>query len=156
MISKRRAFSLMVVLVLVLLMASGVAGVFASGEPEAGTVVGEQTFTLYGPTAVTTGTVNSTGSLMRSFNAVDVFVTVDVTNATVTSTVQYSADGTNWADADYEYATDSAIATKAYTRVQSADGTEVIRLPMAGEYLRVNMVVTGAATPTVLAVARNN
>lgn len=126
----------------------------------------QRTYTIYGPTAVTTGTVNTDSpnldeynrdmALTTGFGVADVFVAVDGTGTfTATSTVQVSADGSNWATADYEYATDSAIATQSFARTQTADGTEYMRVPLAGERLRVQIAVTGAVTPTVWVTYRN-
>jgi hypothetical protein len=126
----------------------------------------QRTYTLYGPTAVTTSTVNTASPNLDTYNrdmavttgfgTADVFVTVDGTGTfTATSTVQVSADGVNWATADYEYATDSAIATQSFARTQTADGTEYMRVPLAGERLRVQIAVTGAVTPTVWVTYRN-
>jgi len=83
-------------------------------------------------------------------------VTADVdSGATLMIAPQVSADGTNYTDADYEYVS-SGIATQTYSRTLSADGTEYLRIPMAGEYLRVKMVTTGTLTVTVKATMRNN
>ena len=94
----------------------------------------QRTYTIYGPTAVTTGTVNTASpnvdtygrdmSISNGYSSADVFVTVDGTGTfTATSTVQLSADGTNWANADYESPTSSAIATNTIARTQTADGS---------------------------------
>lgn len=137
----------------------------AEGEPNAGTTQSIQTVTLYSPGAITTtGTRNSTGQRLQFYNAADVFVNLDMTAALaaiVTVTVQGSPDGTNYADLDYEYVqrvttATTVIATQTYRRVMSAGGTEVIRIPMTGEYLRVSLVSTGTFTPVVKATLRNN
>lgn len=138
----------------------------AAGEPEPGTVQQIETRTFYGPTALTTGTVYSTytttlGSgivgAVGSYNSADVFLVVDVTGvATATITAQFSADGTNWANADYEYWNGSAIGTQSYARTMTADGTEYMRVPIAGEYMRFQIAATGTLTPTILATLRNN
>jgi hypothetical protein len=126
----------------------------------------QRTYTLYGPTAVTTGTVNTAApnldvynrdmALTTGFGTADVFIAVDGTGTfTATSTVQLSADGVNWATADYEYETSSAVGTQSFARTQTADGTEYMRVPLAGERLRVQIAVTGAVTPTVWVTYRN-
>lgn len=89
------------------------------------------------------------------WEAVDIFVTADVSGtATLTATAQVSADGLNWTNADLEYWNGSAIATRTHQRVMSADGTEYMTLPLAGEYWRVNLVATGGVTTTVNATLR--
>ena len=129
-------------------------------------VVEQRTYTLYPATAVTTGTVNTASpnldgfnrdmALTTGFSVADVFITVDGTGTfTATSTVQLSADGSNWATADYEYETSSEIGTQSFARTQTADGTEYMRVPLAGDRLRVQIAVTGAVTPTVMVTYRN-
>ena len=137
----------------------GLSGpVQADGEPPAGTVQSVQTYTLYPATVITTNaTYVSEGMRLEGWNAADVFVVADVgSGAAVTATVQVSPDNTNWATLDYEYADADALNTQSYQRVMSADGTELMRVPMAGEYLRVSLTTSGNVTPTVLATMRNN
>ena len=148
----------LVALVLVLGLALvGPEQVGAVGEPPTTTVTRQLTSTLYPATAISNGTtVYSTAATTTRWNSADVFVAVDLTStAFLTVTVQLSPDGTNWADADYEYATDSAIATQAYVRSLSADGVEYMRVPLAGERMRVKIASSGSVTPTVIATYRN-
>lgn len=142
---------------LVLVLASGAGRVAAVGEPPSNTVERQLTATLYPATAISNGvTVYSAAANSSKWNSADVFLGVDLTGtAFLTVTVQLSPDGTAWADADYEYATDSTIATKTYVRSLSADGTEYMRVPLAGEKLRVMIASSGAVTPTVWATYRN-
>lgn len=94
-------------------------------------------------------------SLTTGWTTVDVFVIADVASSgTLTATVQVSPDGTNWADADYEYWTGSAIGTQTFRRVMTADGVEVITLPLAGERWRVKLTTTAPITTTVMATLR--
>lgn len=132
--------------------------VAAVGEPPAGTTASIQTYTLYDTAVITTnGTIYSTGQQFQYWNAADVFVTADVASGgVVTVTAQVSSDNTNYANLDYEYADADEVATRTYQRVLSADGTEVMRIPMAGEYLRVSLATTGTVTPTVQTTMRNN
>lgn len=129
----------------------------AVGEPPNTTVTRQVTSTLYPATAISNGTTVYSGAAVSSrWNSADVFVAVDLTGtAFLTVTVQLSPDGVNWADADYEYATDSAIATQSYVRSLSADGVEYMRVPLAGERMRVKIASSGAVTPTVIATYRN-
>ena len=115
----------------------------------------------------------------------DVFIIADGTGTwSLTATPQLSPDGDNWTGADYEYVangfsqtatttitnTDSVtstqvtvselsgtatVTTQALSRTMSADGMEYVRVPLAGEYLRVQLAVTGAVTPTVIVTYRN-
>lgn len=149
--------ALAAVLVLVLVLLGRPEQVRAVGEPPTTTVTRQLTSTLYPATAISNGTtVYSTAATTTRWNSADVFVAVDLTGtAFLTVTVQLSPDGTNWADADYEYATDSAIATRTYVRSLSADGVEYMRVPLAGERMRVQIASSGAVTPTVIATYRN-
>ena len=51
--------------------------------------------------------------------------------------------------------TSSAIGTQSFARTMAADGTEYMRVPLSGEYLRVQLAATGTLTPTVQATYRN-
>lgn len=157
-------------------------GVAAVGEPQSGTVNSIQNYTMLATTAITTDTTTYGGSQhLQHWNSVDLFVTADVSGtATITVTPQVSADDSNWSDAFYTYVantlaettsvlTSSGVTTatstvsssgtptdQTYQVVMTADGTEHIRLPMAGRYLRAKVEVAGWLTPTIIAVARNN
>ena len=123
------------------------------------------TVTVYPATSISGTTVNTSApnvdadgrdvSLTTGWSAVDVFVTADVASTgTLTATVQVSPDGVNWADADYEYWTGSAIGTQTHRRALSADGTEVMTLPLAGDRWRVRLQTTAPVTTTVTATLR--
>lgn len=149
-----------------LLVAAIVAGVFglmpagakAIGEPPAGTANSVQSYTLYPSEVITVdGTIYSDAQNLAYWNAAEIFITADVASgALITVTAQVSADGTNFADADYEWGDSDSVNTQAYVRVLSADGTEYMRLPMAGEWLRVSIGTYGTVTPTIMATMRNN
>lgn len=130
----------------------------AVGEPPAGTVQSVQTYTLYDASITQDGTVYSTGQRFQFYNAGDVFITVADLQAsgTVTITAQASPDDSNYANLDYEYADADALLTQPYRRVMTADGTEIMRLPMVGEYLRVSIWTSSTVTMTVQATMRNN
>ena len=83
-----------------------------AGDPAPGTVAGVWTVTMYPATyEAAGGTVYSSSpryvsgldvSRARNWHSMDVFVTVDVSGtASVVVTAQYSADATNWTDAEY-------------------------------------------------------
>jgi hypothetical protein len=80
-----------------------------AGDPGAGTMVGYRTVTFAdGTTAITSDTnyndnADSSAFNMQGWHSADVFVTVDITGTnTITVTPQFSADGTNWVDAQYK------------------------------------------------------
>jgi hypothetical protein len=182
---KVRMTGVAVAVVLLLALFSTMALAMPS-EPTVTPVAKQLTVTLYGPTAITTSTVTSTAPGVLDGNGrevakttgwsnADVFVTVDCHlggACNLVATVQVSADGTNWATADYDYesntstwnsqgitstATSStAIAQQSFARTLTADGTEYMRVPLSGEYMRVQLVATGITmTPTVKATYRN-
>lgn len=136
------------------------------------------TGTVYSTAAPNTDAFGRDISAVAGWSAADVFVNVDCTGAcSLVATVQLSADGVNWTTADYEYVantttsstavitstseatttltTSGAIAYQSYARTLSADGTEYMRVPLSGEYLRVQLVAVGVLTPTVKATYRN-
>ena len=125
----------------------------------------QMTVSVYAATSISGTTVNTAApnidaeardvSLTMGWQSVDVFIIADVASSgTLTATVQVSPDGTNWADADYEYWTGSAIGTKTRQRVMTADGTEIITLPLAGERWRVQLTTTAPITTAVKATLR--
>lgn len=120
-------------------------------------------------------------SIAWLYNSADVFVTGDVSGTeTITVTPQFSVDGTYWTDATYTYVADalsstttvitgtegmtgtsttsssSAVTEATYQIVMSADGTDYLRLPLAGKYLRFEIEHSGSVTPTVKVLLRNN
>lgn len=124
------------------------------------------TVTVLPATAVTSTTrntaapnVDSAGRNMAStvgWGKADIFVLATVgSGATLTATVQFSPDATNWANAEYEYWNGSAIGTRTYQRVFTATGNKVITVPLAGENWRMNLVTAGGTvTTTVKATLR--
>jgi hypothetical protein len=116
-------------------------------------------------TNIATSTVNTAApnvdvqgrdvSKTAGWKSVDIFVTGDVSGtAWLTATAQVSADGVNWTNADYEYWTGSAIASKTHARSLNADGSEYMTLPLAGEFWRLSVQTTGGVTTTVKATLR--
>lgn len=189
--SNRVAVLLAVTLALVLmagvLVAVGGGRVAAQAPEPAAAPMGfpvevQRTFTLYPPTAVTTGTVTTRSPLVEAggrdaasttgFATADVFVSVDGTGTfTLTAKVQVSPDGTTWVDYAYPYesltsswasegVTSTATSTTAImmhtpTMTFTADGAQFVQAALAGERLRVVMDVTGVVTPTVKVTYRN-
>lgn len=193
------------VVLLVLLATGGLYGATWAGpgvgDPDPGTVAGITTWTLYPTTAITgNGTIYSSSpryyngldlTRVKNFNSLDVFVTVDIASTgTLTVTPQYSADGTNWANAtrlsegwvlplsysatltNSSGVTNTTTSTSTtsfsgstasrqseeitYQIVLSADGTDYVRIPVVGEYVRFSLAYTGTMTPTIKATVRNN
>lgn len=126
-----------------------------------------RTVTVYGPTAVTTGTTYSSAPLTvqgqdfaysAKFDAVDVFVATDAgSTGTVTVTVQASPDEALWTNTTLIVPTSNTTGTlfnNTYiyrTALAGASATGLIRAPLPGEYFRVRVDVVGAVTPTVKA-----
>lgn len=163
-------------LVLVLLIAAAViTGVmvapstFADGpRPDPGSVKGWVTYTLYPTTYISgTGTTYSASprqvsgldaSKVAEWNAVDVFLTADISGTTtITLTPQFSPDQSNWADAYWYSISGTTVTAQPYQIVLSADGTNYLRLPVSGEYMRMKMATSGnGVTTTIKATYRNN
>lgn len=148
----------------------------AVGEPQPGTMQRALTHTLVDGEVLITATVYSDAPLpvgsdldvsrISNWHSADVFVTVDISGtATLTATVQTSPDQTNWADAYYVYPSwnstgTATLNTQPYRLVMSADGTNYLRVPLTGEYMRVKLepsgTVTNVITATVQATLRND
>lgn len=157
-------------LALLLLALLVVPGVFAeNGEPLPGTVGQTATYVFYPPTTLAvTSTVYSAAPRtvsgqnvadIRKWNSADVFLTVDVTGSkTTTVTPQFSADQTNWADATYTVVSGTTASEITHQIILTSDSTDYLRIPIAGQYLRFKIAVTGggSVTPTILATLRNN
>ena len=125
--------------------------------------------TFYGPTAVTTGTTYSAAPLTvqsedfartTNFSTADVFVSTGANSTgSLVVTVQVSPDEITWADANqviYPFdATGVATATVVpYSVSLSGVAAGVVTAPLAGEFVRVKVVATGAVTPTVKVTLR--
>lgn len=166
-----RVGALMVMLLLALMVVPARSGlVLAEGDPLFNNQTKQLTVSLYPATALTSsGTVYSASprttvagrddSSTNGWAYADVFVKTDIaTTGTFTATVQFSPNGSDWATAKYEYATGNttgSVGTQIHRRVLTADGMEVIRLPVAGEKLRVMIQHTASMTPTVWVTYRN-
>lgn len=155
-------------LALTLLTALVVPGVLAdNGAPQPGTVTLTSTSILYPAAALSgTGTVYSAAprivsgqdvSQVRRFNSADVFVTADISGtAVITVTPQFAPDQSGWADAHYTVISGTTATNLDYQVVLSADGSDYVSVPVAGEYLRVKIEYSGVVTPLVQTTLRNN
>ncbi|MGD9728838.1 MAG: hypothetical protein AB7V39_21000, partial [Nitrospiraceae bacterium] len=152
--------ALIVMLLIVAMLLPARSGL-AEGEPVFNGQTKQLTVTLYPQTAVTSsGTVYSASprttvagrddSSVNGWTQADVFIKTDIaTSGTLTATVQFSPNGSDWATADYEWGDSDGLNTQIHRRVMTADGVEVIRLPVAGEKLRVMLQHSATMTPTV-------
>lgn len=120
-------------------------------------------------------------SLVWMYNSADIFVTADITpSGRITVTPQLSVDQSNWTDATYTYVADtlasttsiitstgemtattttamsSAVTEATYQIVLTADGTDYLRMPLAGKYMRFKIENSGNVTPTISVLLRNN
>ncbi len=149
-----------VALLVAVLLLSGVA-LLPTGPVQAQAPVSNQLTTVLLPATAVSGTVNTARPNLDAqardvakttgWTTADVFIVANVASgATLTATVQFSADGINWANGEYEYWTGSVIGTKTQQRVLSATGNKVITLPLAGEYWRVNLLTTGGVVTTTV------
>lgn len=128
-----------------------------AGNATTGTLLTSRTIsgtTVYSPVP-TTGSPDL--SRVDNWTLADIFVTATLAeSAELTVTAQVSADGSNWADADFEHVDgDGAIATVTYRRVLTSTGTEYMRVPVAGQYMRVKVEAEGEVTVVVPATLRN-
>lgn len=177
-VSVRRA--LMALTICGVLLLAAVAGLGATAQQAAaappaglpaqfGAVAAPRSVTLYGPTAVTTGTTYSSAPLnvngidnarITNYARADVFVWTDAgSSGTVTVTVQSSPDETAWAnltDMQHGFLTGTLVSTAYTYRVvlTGASASGLIRAPLAGEFVRVQVTAAGAVTPTVKATLR--
>jgi len=153
---------LAVVLVTLLMAATLVGGVLASGtgpgtpENASGVSRWSTSITLYPSTVITTDAVSYSASPRTisgldvsqtgGYATADVFVTTDLSGtAAITLTPQFSTDRTNWADASFTWVSDT-INTGSYALVFTADGTKYQQIPLAGLYLRYSINVVGLGT----------
>jgi hypothetical protein len=120
-------------------------------------------------------------SLVWLYHSADIFVTADISPSSyITITPQFSADQSNWTDATYTYVADtlgsttsvvtstglttattttsmsSAVTEAIYRITMSADGTDYLRIPLAGKYLRFKIEHSSTVTPTINVMLRND
>jgi len=120
-------------------------------------------------------------SLAWLYHSADIFVTADITPSSyLTITPQFSIDQSNWTDATYTYVADtlasttsvvtstglttattttsmnSAVTEATYQLTFSADGTDYVRVPLAGKYLRFKIEHSATVTPTINVMLRND
>lgn len=157
----------------------------APPPPPVGSVRGS--FTTYNNlTSVaytTTGTTYTPAVDPSFWYQADAFLTVDVSGtAAVTITPQFSADSSNWADANYIYFSNSSTTsvitgtagltatTSSATSIVNttpyltlaADGTDYLQFALAGRYLRYKIAAgsfvttTDRITITLKTVAKNS
>ena len=144
-------------------------GAAAAPAAQFGAVTAPRTVTLYGPTAVTTGTTFSSAPLnvngidnarTTNYGRADVFISTGANSSgTLTVTVQVSADESTWADSTemQQGFLTGTLVSAAYTHrvvLTGASQAGTVRVPLAGEFLRVKVEAAGSITPTVKATYR--
>lgn len=167
-----KQFSWAIALLLLLFMVLGVQQMQAAGEPYPGTVSRAVTLEFYPATALTGDGATASDSprtingqditLVSTWHSADVFATVDITpTGTVTITPLLSADGQNWATATFvttSWLTDGTSLVNRHTHqlIFTDDGTQYLRLPIAGERLKFQIEHSGAVTPSISVTLRND
>lgn len=154
---KKIALVVAVTLLFTVALFGAAAAQSGNGEPVPATLYNFEPVTVFASEALTEST-NTDAVQVGRWASADLFITTDVAvGGYVTSTVQFSADGVNWADAYWTHAADNATLTvKNYVKSQSADGTVYVRVPLAGQYMRVKLDVTGTVTPAISGIFKNN
>lgn len=153
-----KSLSMVAIALLLVLALFGVVGAQTdNGAPMPGTVMNVQAVTILNSQVITTDQQTDALDISR-YNGGDLFVTVDVAaDSALTTTLQFSADGTNFADCYWLAAKDDATFTTNLCRtIQTADGTSYTRAAFAGQYGRLSMDVTGTVTVTTILIQRNN
>jgi hypothetical protein len=118
-------------------------------------------------------------SLVWLYHSADVFVTADISpSSRITITPQFSVDQSYWTDATYTYVADtlaqtttvvtstgtatsttamsSAVTEAIYRIIMTADGTDYLRVPLAGKYVRFKIEHSSTVTPTIKVMLRND
>lgn len=136
----------------------------ALGDPDGGTVVAARTGVLYPATSISvvtnTASPRTVGgvdlSLVRNYYAADYFITADFpTTGTLTATLEFSADATNWTTALHTYNNGATLVQTAKQVVITNDGTAYISSPVAGSYARIKLDPSTAVTASVNVVLKN-
>lgn len=141
--------------------------VFAAGEPPPATTQRTQVYTFLEPTALVTGTAYSNPALtsqsvdpalVGAWNEAIVYVSAAVSSTSNSLvTVQFSPDNEAFADAYYQVAdADGDLINHTYAISVTTDGTNYLRVPVHGEYMRLRFDTTGTVTTTAKVFLRNN
>ncbi len=122
-----------------------------------GTVSNVQAVTIFSSEVITTDQ-QSTALDISPYQGGDLFVTVDVdTDSALTTTLQFSGDGTNFANCYWKATkSDGTFTSNTCQIIQTAGGTSYTRAALAGQYGRLDLDVTGTVTVTAVLVQRNN
>ncbi len=150
------AFAVMCALIVALGIGVGLreAQVAQAGpsDPQAGTVVGSDLYTLYDAYTTTATAVypESTGRL-RYYNSVELFVTADFsTTGAITITPQYSVDGVNWITASYSYVGTPLSYSSTSTNTQTlADSSTVTATTTSTSTATVTGTMSTSGTSSV-------
>lgn len=146
-----------VALMLAIALFSSVAAQSDNGNPLPGTVSNVQAVTIFSSEVITTDQ-QSTALDISPYQGGDLFVTVDVdTDSALTTTLQFSGDGTNFANCYWKATkSDGTFTSNTCQIIQTAGGTSYTRAALAGQYGRLDLDVTGTVTVTAVLVQRNN
>lgn len=104
-----------------------------------------QSFTL---TSAPPDTVSTSATVTETSSVTDTGYTTTTVAVTVTNTVTQTAE--------FDVSGASTIASVAQQIILSADGADHVRLPIAGNQMRVKVEWSGTLTPTVDVMLRNN
>lgn len=129
------------------------------GAPAAATYVTIEDRLMQPGTAAITTTAYSPSSLagkdpriINGWAGGDAFINADfATTGTLTATVQFSADGTNWATGVNTNASGTEVTLQ---EVITNDGDGMVHIPMAGQYVRFKLEPSASVTPTIRLVLR--
>jgi hypothetical protein len=161
----KRILSVVMLAMLLLALSVGLAAADSgSGDPPPSKVTAYATYTFYNGLITTSGVINTDSPLravgLDASKAVfwanaDVFVTADVSGtATITVTPQFSNDAANWASGYWNTVSGSTVTAQPYRVIFNSTGSNYLRVPMVGEYIRFRIESSASVTRTVIATVR--
>ena len=140
---RARILQLLIVFLVAVSVGTGISAVLAA--PAQQTTGGWATYLLQSGTSSITADTQTTGRAIADYGTADCYQTVDVTSAqNVTTTLQHSADSSNWVNGQVLTA-------------QTADGTIEHTTPITGSYIRANidLMNSNAVTVTLRCIAKD-
>ncbi len=157
----------MLIVATVLIGAFWSAMVYAAGEPPPATTQRTNVYTYVDSAVFDDGTDYSNPQLtsqgdnparVGAWNEAIVYVTAEVSGGSDSLvTVEFSPDNEVFAEAYFQVAdADGDLITHSYAISVTADGTQYVRVPIQGEYLRLRYDTSGTITTTAKVFLRNN